>query len=629
MFARKLLHLYLLLSAILAVEAGRLFQLQVLSAEEDYQGRARSKLYSSELVDAMRGPILERNGEILARDRPRLDLMMDYERLSEPDRWLEQVRMAAGLDRRELLQRADDVIERVQRIRDHVEPRHRPIREETIPHLIVPGVGLGCAARVESQPERFEGCHIRVTRARVYPGGGLACHAIGHLRKYREGSPPSPAAEEYDAFRAYRPGDLIGEGGVEQQYEQYLRGTRGQRIYRIDLDTGLREVVRDQPARPGHAVWLTLDRRVQAAAEGALDGRPGAFVMMDVRTGGVIAVASSPGYDLNEYHTTLPRMLDDERSPLLNRAIQDPVSLGSVMKVAVALGALHEGVISEDTHFQCQGVLRLGGIEFTCPERYAHGRLSVREAIEHSCNIFFFKTGRSLGVHALVRWARRLGLGVKTGIDLPYEWSGRVPDPPWKRRRFGTAWYPGDTLNLSIGQGEIKITPVQVAVMMATVANGGEVPAPHVLLKVVNEGGELVAGGKAEVRRRLDLDPHHLAAVKEGMRRVPVTGTARYVQGLERYRVAGKTGTADIGNTGLNNAWFAGFAPHDEPEVSFAAVVHRTEQHGASGAGPVAAAALEAYFEPAAEIGPGQAEPDSTRNTANAPRAEAPPGSRH
>jgi len=605
---RRLRNLYLILCALLLVEAGRLFHLQVLSAEEDYEGRARSRLYAEETVDALRGEIRDRRGLVLAQDRPRYDLMAAYDLLTDPAPWLADVSEATGLPPDTLRRRAEAVVARVRRIRRSVWRRRRarrpdrPLPEESVriremvtPHVLVPGVDLRCAAEVESQPDRFAGFHIRITRARVYPEGRLACHVLGHLGPLRpnETPPPAPAGR-----RPYRPGDSVGKTGIERQYDAYLRGKPGRRLSRINLEAGRRECVYEDPARQGDTVWLSLDARVQAAAEKALGERTGAVAVMDVRTGAVIALASSPGYDLGRYGEALPDLLRDAGAPLLNRAVKDPVSLGSVMKVVVAVAALQERKLSPSETLHCAGAMHLGRDTRYCAGRYAHGDLTVAGAIEHSCNIFFFRTGLRLGPRRLVRWARAFGLGRRTGVDLPYEWAGRVPDPDWHRARHGRPWYPGDTLNLSIGQGDVQVTPLQVAVMMAAVANGGRVLRPRLALRVTDPAGRAEPlPPLPEVVRRLDLDGDLLDVVRKGMRRVPITGTARYVKGLADLRVAGKTGTADLGK-GLNNAWFAGFAPWNAPEVSFAVGIHRTQGHGAGAAAPVAAAVLRAYFAP-------------------------------
>lgn len=600
MFARRLIILYGFICLMLVVLAGRLFHLQVLCADRDYAGQARSRLFRQEEVAPIRGLVVDRHGEALAMDRPTTDLVIHYQLLQEPESWLDSVHELTGAPREHLLASAQSTINRVQRIRERVPARYRWIREETIAHPVVRNVSLErVVPRVEANPERYPGIEIRVQQSRRYLYGTLASHLLGFVGELQSGETPPQRADEIMPEKDYQPGETVGKGGLEMQYDSWLQGEPGMRLYRINLEQGGSEIVAEQPAKPGNTVWLTLDSKTQRAAEEALEGLIGAVVVMDARSGAVRAMASSPGFDVNELRENYSELASDrENRPLLNRAIQDPVPLGSVMKISGAVAALEEGVINEHTTLNCQGVYRLGSHEFACLGRYAHGDLTVKGALEHSCNVFFFRVARMMDGDVMAAWARDLGLGVKSGIDLPFEWSGRVPDSTWTRENRGRGWFPGDSLNLSIGQGDTLVTPLQVAVMMAAIANGGYAPRPHLLGAVRDGEGRLVYdGGMNNIERRLNISQNTLRIVRDASRAVVTTGTARRIEGLKELGVAGKTGTAQTGRSNENHAWFAGYAPYDNPEVSFAVVIHRTSDHGGTVSGPIAAKTLSAYFD--------------------------------
>ena len=609
MFVHKLRNLYIILSAVFLVEAGRLFHLQILSVEKDYAGQAHSRLYRGETIEPARGTICDRNGEPLAADTPRFDLTIMYDQLARPEAWVDSVQGLTGVPRPDLLNRAQEIVAWVQRIRRTVPPKFKKIREETIAHTVVSAIPLAAVARIAEQPEKYPGLSVRVAHVRTYLGGELACHALGYLGTLQENEPSPPTPPSAPAQRVYLPGDAVGKDGVERQYDTSLQGTAGQNLFKKSLLFGGEEHIVAKPAVAGHTVWLTIDSRIQRAAERALRGNIGGIVVMDVQTGAILALASSPAYDLNQFRRDWPQLSAKEANqPFVNRCIQDPVMLASVMKLADSTAALQDGIIDERTRKTCAGSLKIGSRVFACSEGYAHGTIAVREALEYSCNCFFYQVGIACGVNRIAAWARALGLGSRTGIDLPHELPGRIPDPQWMQSHAARPWYDGDTANLSIGHGDVQVTPVQVAVMTAAIANGGKIVRPHVMMKITDAQNRVLADeGPNNVIRALNVSEQTLRIIREGMELAVENGTAHRVRGLKELHVSGKTGTGRPGAQHTYTAWFVGFAPRENPRLCIAVEIQKTPRYGSDVAAPLASEVLAAAFAPPRLIGAEQA----------------------
>ena len=583
--------------AVLLLICGRLFYLQVLQIRPEDPDAVLHPPRPWQVLPAYRGAICDRHGEILAADRPFLDVEIDYGTLKYPKLWLRAVQTATGRSEKELLGARRRIMRRVRQIRRSVWERgrrYRRVYEETIPHTVAAGIPLEAAARIEAAQGRFAGVKVGTSFRRDYPHGRLACQVIGYL-----GIAERPEPREAPPDPGIAPGDRVGRSGAEKQFDHYLRGEagvfreRGLRRRRpakrpasllCGVPGSLRKALdrRERPRRrivlfpaePGRSVFLTLDRAAQQCAEESLAGKEGAVVVMDVTNGELLVLASAP--------------LDEE----LSRATQDSVPSGSVIKPIVALAAAAYHGVSPDVRSACSGSVRVGGRTWRCSHR--HGAVDMRDAIAHSCNIYFWELGRKIGAESIVKMAGELGLGRKTGVDLPHEWPGRLPRP---ERVSSRSWYVGDTMNLSIGQGILQVTPLQVAVAMAAVANGGKVLQPRILMKIAPEpepeDGPWIG---ARVLRRVSWPPDALQAVRDGMRGAVARGTARRITRLRDLKVAAKTGTAETNDPHRNHAWLAGYVPFDAPRYAFAVVVHNTPQHGAAAAGPIAADVLGVLF---------------------------------
>lgn len=464
-------------------------------------------------------------------------------------------------------------------------------------HCVVEDVSPQVAALIRTEPgllpevrvggRRMPAVVVLERTRREYQNGSLCPHVVGRL------APVSPETwdrlvEEDVAWTTGEPfsqitgryamDDCLGVSGVEKSCEALLRGSRGYVLNYLNfgvLTVGRRSV--ESPPERGRDVYLTIREDFQqaanaalarAASEEALDFKSGALVIIDVRDGAVLAAATYPSYDLGTYGDDFEKLRADPRSPLLFRPLQAALPAGSVYKVVTATAALEEGAITAATTFTCHGSQVFGNRSWECVSTWGHGTLSLVPAIEHSCNVYFYNTGLSVGGEALARWGRAFGLGMPTGVDLPYERRGRIPEPS---SMFGT-------LNLSIGQGQLLCTPLQVANMMAAVANGGRLYTPHFFDHSRDARGDVVEAYQPSFTL-VPAKEETLATVREGLRLAVESGTAREAL-LDAFRAAGKTGTAETGVTGVYHAWFAGYAPCDEPKIAFAVVNERTSLHG-------------------------------------------------
>ncbi len=297
---------------------------------------------------------------------------------------------------------------------------------------------------------------------------------------------------------------------------------------------------------------------------------------MDPWNGEVIAMAAFPRYNLNTLNKDYSTLSRNPQKPFLNRPIQSVLPPGSVFKIVTAIAALEENKIDENTQFACYGSLKVGGSRFRCFSKYGHGLLNVEEAIQYSCNIFFFEAAKVLGGSLLKKWADKLGLGNTTNIDLAYEKKGNMPESKSMSQ----------TVNLSIGQGAMLVTPIQITRMIAMIANGGWYIRPHILQKLTDYNGNIILNNKHKPAERIDISEKNLDIIKRSLRRVVTDGTAKRT-GLHELRVAGKTGTTQTAHDDINHAWFVGYAPFKNPKYCFTVVIEHTEGHGAEVAGPV------------------------------------------
>jgi len=554
------------------------------------------------VVEAVRGGIYTRWGTPLAVQDPSYDLGVYYARLADND-WRPVAAELTGADPAELAAIAESAIRRVERVRDAVRRHNNDetmrVREEYEYYPVACGLATETAVRIRAEPERFPGMVILENTRRSYPNGDLAPHVVGELARIDSNTaawnglrsrglvwePWLEGVGLTDVVGRYRRDDSLGLTGIERQYEDMLRGRHGHVIKRLSVGVLKVETrLEETPPRAGCDVYLTLREDFQraanaalarAAADPAMDFEAGALVALEVETGAVLAAATWPTYDLASYRRDFLSLRENPRHPLVFRPTQAALPIGSVYKVVTAVAGLEKGVLAAGTTHECRGSQRFYGRSFTCLGH--HGSLTLLEAIQKSCNVYFYNVGYRVGGQALADCGRMLGLGMPTGVDLPFARSGGIPARPAGR----------GVINLSIGQGDMLCTPLQVANMMAAIANGGTLHTPHFFDHAVGPDGERVVRYEGK-SRRLDIGEETLRLVREGMVRVVTSGTARRAD-LSQFRAAGKTGSAETGRPGVLHAWFAGFAPAEKPRIAFAVVNEATSGHGGSHAAPIVA----------------------------------------
>jgi len=549
----------------------RLVQLQVIEGAHNRELADENRIRVVRRL-APRGTIYDRNGRVIATSRLAFSIRALPRELSVAG-WDDP---AAGIAHMLRLPVSD--------VRRELE---QPGRSDYDPVLLWRDADAGTVARFEEHSAYFSGLSVVADAVRQYPHGSLAAHLLGYVREI------SP--EDLDDSGNYRQGDLIGKAGIEREAEEALRGEDGGDQIEVDARGRRVRTLGTVPPLPGRNVWLTIDVDVQKAAEEALGDQAGAVVALDPNTGEVLAMASHPTYDLNIFSGMLDpsewRRLNAPDHPLQNRAVIGRFEPGSVFKIITAAAALEAGETSESDTFVCGGVFSLGSWRMRCWKREGHGAEDFLHGFAQSCNVMFATIGCRTGPEGIAEMAHRFGLGEKTNIDLPDESSGLVPSPDYKRRVRREPWYKGDTAQMSIGQGECLVTPIQVAREAAVVANGGYLVTPYLVARV--EGAE---APPRQARRSVGLRPETLATLRAGMEAVVNEGGTAHRIWTDEYQIAGKTGTAQNPG-GKSHAWFTGYAPADSPRIAVAVMI----EHGGGGsavAAPVARHVLDALLLP-------------------------------
>lgn len=501
--------------------------------------------------------------------------------------WRQQIVAVAGIGPDELRADVERITSKVRKVKDHLYKRtgrEIRIREEAAVHTVVHDVGLDAVSRFRLHPERYDGIELRVTTRRHCPQGDLAAHTIGYLQAVNPHE-LKRHRHEYDGSpeKRYRALDLIGRSGAERTYNRYLRGWRGERIeVKSTKDRRVSKIIIEKPPVAGHDAYLTIDVDVQRAAEQALGPQKGAIVVLRPHTGEILALVSSPRYDLATLRADYARLrVDTENAPLLDRSIAALLPPGSVLKVVTALTGMSCGQIGRWQTCTCRGAVVVHGVRFGCWAPYGHGVMNLHEALVESCNVYFFEAARRLTGKQMLDGLRRFGFGAKVALDIPAE---RAPSLPKLR---STA----ERMNVSCGQGAMLATPLHVAVMISVVANGGRLVRPHLTYAIVSQDGSRAPLADRPPAVQV-VDPALVRIVAEALAQVPQRGTARGV-GLERFRVACKTGTAQTSHEDVNHAWLAGYAPHDDPKLAFAIVLEKVSGHGGEMAGPVVTKMLD------------------------------------
>ena len=543
---------------------------------------------------APRGIVFDREGRVLVENRHAYSISIVREHTKDLNRTVRLLAGVLGLDEAGVR----EVVDRHRR-----EPTYRPI-------TIVQDASLAQVAAVTARRLDFELPDVVVEQVptRHYPTDAMAAHLFGYVGEVNDNQ-----VAESDELKS---GDIVGQAGIERIYNALLMGKDGAK--RVVVNSVGREIrtLDEDPPTMGKRLQLTIDYDVQKALEDGfrVSGFNGAAVILDPATGEVLAFASLPAYDPNAFAAGIDRatwasLNADELRPLQDRAIQGRYSPGSTFKLAVATAALEEGIITPDFKVSCPGHAVFYGRSFQCslPNGRGHGTVDLRQAIERSCNVYFYTVGNMVGIDRIHKWATLLGLGEKTGIDLPNELQGLVPSTEWKREKMHEKWYAGETISVSIGQGQVSITPVSEAVYISTIANGGTRVTPH-LLKAVDDGAGWKSVPAPAPHSVVQLKPETIQAIRDGLWMVVNAGGTGGRARIVGKDVSGKTGTAQVislegaksakGKSDKDlrdNGWFVFFAPRDHPQIAGVVFVEHGG-HGGVTAAPIAKHVMETFF---------------------------------
>jgi penicillin-binding protein 2 len=578
LWRQRLLTMTVAIGVGFLVLLGQLWYLQVLEGARLRELSEKNRI-RVRLAAAPRGVLFDRNGIALVDNRPAFTLSLIPREMEDRQTVLARLAVLLNIPYADLA----ETLERVP-------------PDSFMPVRVRRGLTLEEVTRVEEWKLELPGVVVEVEPQRAYSASRFAAHLLGFVRE---------ASEEQIRQGRYRRGDMVGQSGLERLLDRYLRGRDGGERIEVDALGRPVQVVRRQEPAPGAHVVTTVDWRIQEVVERAMSAHAGAALVMDPRTGDILALTSSPAFDLDQFTGPLGRdawlrLVRDPQAPLLNRALQGQYPPGSLFKVVVAAAGLHEGSLTPVDHVFCNGEFHLGGRTFKDWKEGGHGQVDLRRALIQSCNIYFYRAGLKVGVEVLTRYAKAFGLGALTGIALPGERPGLVPSRDVTRGRRGWAWQAGDTVNLSIGQGELLVTPLQVARLMAAVANGGILWKPRLVQRVEQPDGKLVYSASSEMNGYVELAPVVWEFLRQslwGVVNEGGTGAAARVPGLD---VAGKTGTAQIvaksdAARGQEHAWFAAYAPANDPQFVVVVLVEHGGRGGQVGA-PIARRIFQGIF---------------------------------
>ncbi len=568
---------------IFLILAARLWQLQIIQGSEYARKAEHNRIRTIELV-APRGTIADRNGTPLAENRSSFDVLLYREAIKDPDATTRFLTEKLGIEPQDLANMLS---------RSKSSGLYRPI-------VIKEDAGMEDISIIEAHRRDHPEIQLGPEPRRLYHYGKVAAHLLGYVGEISEQELKS------NAIPGAKSGSIVGQSGVERTYNRILTGQDGER--QVLVDSMGREVgfVNETDPTMGAELLLTIDLDLQLAAEAALQDKVGAIVAMDPRNGEILVMASSPSFDPNAFSTHISEkewgaLVNHRDRPMQNRAIQNSYSPGSIFKLIMADAGLEEGLLDNDPAVLCKGTVSYYGRVFHCHGGRGHGSLRLEEAISKSCNIFFYELGKRLGISKIAEHAQALGLGERTGVDLPGERSGVMPSPEWKMQNRRAKWYPGETISVSIGQGAVSTTPLQILRAVSAIATGGLLTTPHVFLRAeTNPGNET----KWPVRN-IPIGENNARRIRDGMwASVNNWGTGHNaaIPGMD---ICGKTGTVQVvgrssklqkGEEIEDHSWFAGFSSRDKPEIAVVAFV----EHGGFGgvtAAPLAKQIFAAYFE--------------------------------
>ena len=574
----------------------RVWYLQILKGES-FMGLSENNRVRFISLPSYRGKISDRNGETLVTIRPSFNVYITPEDAPDLNGTLEELLNHIEFD-------TSKVLKDISRAPPFVNV------------LVQADITREQVAGIEENNRLLPGVQLKVEPLRNYIYGDLSSHVLGYLGEISE--------DKLNAVRGagYRLGDLVGKEGMEYLYEADLKGKKGYKEVEVDVAGRELQTLRKLPPQSGNELVLTLDLRIQQVVEQLMTGtaeKPinGSAVVIKAQTGEILAITSKPSFDPNLFASGISvenwrKLIFDEMHPLQNKAIDGQYPPASTYKIVTAFAGLEEKLITPETTIFCPGYYRLGRGIYRCWRRGGHGYVNLHDAIVQSCDVFFYSLGHRLGVDNLAKYALELGFGVLTHINLPGEKPGLIPTKQWKLLAKKEAWFPGETISVSIGQGFNLVTPIQQAKSIATIANGGMVLRPYLVKKIRDKEGNVLKEWFPKIERRLNHLPGTLKIIREGLLGVvnEKKGTGWRAR-LSKLKVSGKTGTAQVvrlkkvllGPDGekpeipyvfRDHAWFVGFAPYEHAEIAVAVIVEHGG-HGGATAAPIVRKIIETY----------------------------------
>jgi penicillin-binding protein 2 len=585
---RRVMAIAIVVMAMFCVIIGQLWYLQVLEGGHFLDASDKNRIRIRPIA-APRGILFDRHGVPLVDNRPAFTLsLIPRELPRDPD---EQ----------------DAVLGRVAALLRIPFPELREAitkvaLDSFLPVRVRRGLDLEDMAKVEEWKLELPGVIVEVEPQRTYPSSRFAAHLLGYVRE---------ASDEQLRQGRYRRGDMVGQSGLERLLDEFLRGRDGGERIEVDAFGRPVRVIQQTDPHPGAEVLTTVDRRIQEAVESAMEGRAGAAIVMDPRNGDVLAMVSTPAFEIDRFTGTIDRadwlrVVQHPEHPLLNRVLQSQYAPGSIFKIVVTAAGLQERLLTPLDRVSCAGEFQLGTWTFKDWKPEGHGSVDLHEALAQSCNIYYYQAGLKIGGATIARYARAFGLGQATGVELPSEKFGLIPSPSARRGR--DTWQPGEVVNMSIGQGQLLVTPMQIAKLMSAVANNGVLWKPRIVQRIARPERGVLWSDSGKVTGHVELSPIVWAFLRRSLTAVTEeggTGVAARIPGLD---IAGKTGTAQMiahsrADRGQDHAWFAAFAPARDPEVVVVVLVERGGR-GGQVAAPIARKILNAiFFEKIARTG--------------------------
>lgn len=587
------------------VVLARLWYLQIYNGDQLYRYSLENSL-RKETIQATRGLVFSRNNEVLIQNTPGFDVIITPQYLKEPKETIQKLS--------EIISMPVEEIERIlQKFAGQAKYMNVTIKKD---------ISIRELSILETENFKMPGVFVREITNREYIDKDIGAHLLGYTSEVNEQQ--LGRLSKKNKFY-YKLGDYIGQQGIEEVLDVELRGKDGHQIMEVDARGRMRRLITEDIVKGinnkdferGKNIRLTIDRDLQRVAWAALENKVGSAIAMDVNTGEILAMVSRPSFDPSEFGREISyqywgSILKNENNPMRDRNIQEHYSPGSTFKTISAVAGLESGVIDEKTEINCNGFFQLGRRRFHCWKKEGHGKVNIYKALRESCDVFFYKLATQLDVDVLAKYSRLLGFGRKTGIALPRETVGLIPDKDWKKKTLKEEWQQGESLSTFIGQSFVLTTPIQLLISYAALANGGKVYRPQYIKEVFNNDGEIIKKINPELISEIKLKPKTVEIIKQGLSEVvnSPTGTAFWYKG-NGINMAGKTGTSQVVRFSQDKIYtkceqleykfrhhglFVAFAPYQDPKIAVAVVVEHG-CHGSSAAAPVARDIITEYMK--------------------------------